>query len=144
VTIGFPVVAHQHGIGFTDADMSAFAETFLKNVYRDEGRFKLWIGRDRYDPEASGGDAAPLRMTSILGWIVLDKAAPQVRDVVESIMLNRRDLFPHGWLMDWKSTELYAYRMVKTAGRVKAASATFSQTPIRPGAPEGAVSGSAA
>jgi hypothetical protein len=144
VTLQFPLLAHQYGVAFRDRDIDALVRTFTKNVHRGESIISDTIG-PAFTFEYTGRKQKPHRLSGLMGFMALDYRNPDIRTTLETIVAKRADFFPLGWMHDWRSMEIYAYRLLEPGGMLKPLGAVPEQAPprsARPTAIDGAQNGS--
>ena len=127
VTLQFPLLVHQYGLAFRDRDIDALARTFTKNVHRGESIISDTIGQP-FTFEYTARKQKPHRLTGLLGFMSLDYHRPEIRGTLETILAKRSDFFPMGWMHDWRSMEIYAYRFLQPGQRPEAVGVTKGST----------------
>jgi len=118
-TILLPIAAYDEGIVIKYEDMTALAKTFTQFVYQGEGEFNAYIGPGRklaLSPENL--KAFPYKAEALMGWIVLDRFNPRIREIIEHAVASRRDLFPYGWFGEFAKGGgmAYAHRLREESG----------------------------
>jgi len=118
-TILLPIAAYDEGIVVKYEDMTALAKTFTEFVYQGEGEFNAYIGPDRklaLRPENL--KAFLYKAEALMGWIVLDRFDPRIREIIEYAVASRRDLFPYGWFGEFTKggAMAYAHRLREQSG----------------------------
>ncbi len=132
ITISFPILAYNPGIVFEDDDIRAVTDTFLKNIYRGDNAFNVYITSETFKPlepkifevslwtrikDIMKGDlrktiifSSKGYMRSLVLWIFLDVYAPEVRTIIEDAVAARRDIFEKGWFQTPKMPLAYSHR----------------------------------
>lgn len=105
ISILFPIRAHEHGLAFEADDLARIARTFLGSVHRD-GAFQR-----RIDPRRDPLHAGYGPNSAIVGWMLLDGHAPEIRRILERAVGRQPALFPGGWFTSAHSVLAYAHRL---------------------------------
>jgi hypothetical protein len=108
VNMSFARFCHRHGIVFDSEDMLSFARTFTDNIYVGDCQFLPRVSPD--------GKVSSMVMKSsypdhFLAWIQLADFDPRIRDIIETTLSRRFDLFPKNWFGGPVSAYAYAYRL---------------------------------
>jgi len=118
-TILLPIEAYKQNISFSSYDMKALSKTFLNNIVLPDYQINKYISlKDKkiLKVENLVRRGWELRPASLAGLIILDQFDPEVRTVVEGLVLNRLDFFPKCWLTSPITLEAYAYRLLSSKG----------------------------
>ncbi len=132
ITISFPVLAYRHGIVFEEDDIRAIRDTFLKNIYRGDNTFNMYISSEMFKPldpkifevrlwtrikDIMKGNfktkiysISKGYMRSLVLWMFLDVYAPEIRTIIEDTVAARRDIFENGWFQTTKMALAYSHR----------------------------------
>ncbi len=132
ITISFPILAYRHGFVFEEDDIRAITDTFLKNIYRGDNAFNVYISSEMLKP--LGPKIVEVRlwtrikdmmkgnfktktysiskgyMRSLALWMFLDVYAPEIRSIIEDAVAARRDIFEKGWFQTAKMALAYSHR----------------------------------